>query len=107
MNEEQVRQFLLQISRYFKANGITCIMNYLATSSFGAARGQLLSSFLTNDMRLSSLVDGIIMLLFVERGQKMKKLLGVFKLRGSQHSKELYNYEIEKGGLKLGEKFEE
>jgi KaiC/GvpD/RAD55 family RecA-like ATPase len=47
------------------------------------------------------------MLLFVERAQTMKKLLGVFKLRGSQHSKELYNYEIEKGGLKLGKKFEE
>ena len=107
MGEEQVRQFLLQASRYFKANAITCIMNYLASSSFGAARGQLLSSLVTNEMRLSSLLDGIIILLYVERGQKIRKLLSVLKLRGSQHSKEIFSYEIEKDGIKMGEKYEE
>jgi circadian clock protein KaiC len=107
MGEEQVRQFLLQLSGYFKAKGITCIMNYLTSASFGATRGQLLSSFLTNEMRLSSLIDGIIMLLFVERGQKIKKLFNVLKMRGSQHSKEIFSYEIEKAGIKMGEKYEE
>jgi circadian clock protein KaiC len=107
MGEEQVRQFMLQVSRYFKAKGITCIMNYLTSSSFGAERGQLLSSFLTNEMRLSSLIDGIVMLLYVERGQKIKKLLNVLKLRGSQHSKDIFGYEIEKDGIKMGEKYEE
>ena len=107
MSEEQVRQFLLQLSGYFKAKGITCIMNCLSSASFGAARGQLLSSLVTNEMRLSSVTDGIIMLLFVERGQKIKKLLTVLKLRGSQHSKEIFSFEIEKGGVKMGEKYEE
>jgi RecA-superfamily ATPases implicated in signal transduction len=63
MSEEQVRQFLIQLSGYFKAKDITCIMNYLSLSSFGAARSQLLSSLSTNEMRLSSVTDGIIMLL--------------------------------------------
>ena len=107
MTEEQVRQFLIQLSRYLKAKGITCIMNYLSPANFGATRGQLLSSLLTNEMRLSSVIDGIIMLLFVERGQKIKKLLTVLKLRGSQHSKEIFSFEIEKGGIKMGEKYEE
>jgi len=107
MSEEQVRQFLLQLSRYFKAKGVTCIMNCLSSASFGAARGQLLSSLSTNEMRLSSITDGIIMLLFVERGQKIKKLLTVLKMRGSQHSKEIFSYEIEKGGIKMGDKYEE
>jgi RecA-superfamily ATPases implicated in signal transduction len=107
MGEEQVRQFLLQLSSYFKAKGITCIMNYLTSVSFGATRGQLLSGFSTNEMRLSSLIDGIIMLLYVERGQRIKKLLTVLKMRGSQHSKEIFSFEIEKGGIKMGEKYEE
>ncbi len=107
MSEEQVRQFLLQLSRYFKAKGITCIMNCLSPVSFGAERGQLLSGLVTNEMRLSSVTDGIIMLLFVERGQKIRKLLTVLKMRGSQHSKEIFSYEIEKGGIKIGEKYEE
>ena len=107
MNEEQVRQFLLQLSRYFKAKGITCIMNYLSLANFGAARGQLLGSLSTSEIRLSSVVDIIIMLLYVERGQKIKKLFNVLKLRGSQHSKEIFSYEIEKDGIKMGEKYEE
>jgi circadian clock protein KaiC len=107
MGEEQVRQFLLQLSSYFKAKGITCIMNYLTSVSFGATRGQLLSGFSTNEMRLSSLIDGIIMLLYVERGQRIKKLLTVLKMRGSQHSKEIFSFEIEKGGIKMGEKYEQ
>jgi circadian clock protein KaiC len=107
MSEEQVRQFMIQLSRYFKVNGITCIMNYLTSMSFGATRGQLLSGFSTNEIRLSSLIDGIIMLLYVERGQKIKKLLTVLRLRGSQHSKEIFRYEIEKDGIHLGEKYEE
>lgn len=107
MSEEQVRQFLIQLTKYFKAKGITCIMNYLSPASFGAVRGQLLSSLMTNEMRLSSIIDGIIMLLFVERGQKIKKLLNVLKMRGSQHSKEIFSFEIEKDGIKMGEKYEE
>ena len=107
MSEEQVRQFLIQLSKYFKAKGITCIMNCLSPASFGAVRGQLLSGLVTNEMRLSSVTDGIIMLLFVERGQRIKKLLTVLKLRGSQHSKEIFSFEIEKGGIKIGEKYKE
>jgi circadian clock protein KaiC len=82
-------------------------MNCLAPANFGAVQGQLLGSLVTNEMRLSSITDGIIMLLYVERGQEIKKLLSVLKLRGSQHSKEIFSYEIEKGGIKIGEKSEE
>ena len=107
MSEEQVRQFILQLSRYFKAKGITCIMNCLSPSNFGAVQGQLLGSLVTNETRLSATTDGIILLLYVERGQEIKKLMNVLKMRGSQHSKEIFSYEIEKGGIKMGEKFEE
>jgi circadian clock protein KaiC len=107
MSEEQVRQFLIQLTGYLKAKGITCLMNHLSPSSFGAVRGQLLSNLVATEMRLSSITDGIIMLLFVERGQRIKKLLTVLKLRGSQHSKDIYSFEIETGGIKMGERYEE
>jgi circadian clock protein KaiC len=70
-------------------------------------KGQLLSNLMTNEMRISSMTDGIIMLLYVERGQNVKKMLNVLKLRGSAHSKEVFRYEIAKGGIKMGEKYEE
>ena len=106
-NDEQARQFLIQISSVFKEKGITCLMNYLCGANFGAVRGQLLSNLVTNEMRLSSITDGIIMLLYVERGQSVKKMLNVLKLRGSAHSREIFRYEIGKDGVKIGEKYEE
>ena len=75
--------------------------------NFGAAKGQLLSNLFTNEMRLSSMTNGIMMLLYYERGQNVKKMLNIPKLRGSTHSKEVFRYEIEKGGIKMGEKYEE
>ena len=107
MNEEQIRQFLVQLAGYFKAKGITCILNQLCTTNFGAERGQLMGGLMTSEMHLSSITDGIIMLLFVESGQKIKMLLNVLKLRGSWHSHEIMNYEIEKDGIKMGNKYEE
>lgn len=107
MNEEQARQFLIQISGFFKEKRITCIMNYLCGPNFGAVKGQLLSNLSSNEMRLSSITDGIMMLLYVERGQNVKKMLNVLKLRGSAHSRDIFRYEIEKGGIKMGEKYEE
>jgi circadian clock protein KaiC len=107
LNEEQVRQFMIQLSGFLKARGVTGIFNYLFQPSFGASRGQLLSGLITNEMRLSSIIDGIVMLLYVERGQRIKKLLTVLKMRGIRHSRDIFNYEIETGGIKMGEKYEE
>ena len=107
MNDEQVRQFLIQLSGYFKAKGITCILNMLSPANFGAEPGQLIGGLMTGEMRLSSITDGIILLLYVEREQRIKKLLNVLKLRGSWHSTEIMNYEIEKNGIKMGIKCEE
>ncbi len=82
-------------------------MTYLTSGVFGAVRGQLLGQMETTDMRLSSVVDGIILLRYVERGQKVKRLLNVLKMRGREHSKAIYLYEARKEGIWVGEKYEE
>ncbi|MFX1449861.1 MAG: ATPase domain-containing protein [Promethearchaeota archaeon] len=105
MNPFKLREFLIQLSTFLKTLGITAIFTYLTTSAFGAERGQLLSQISTTDIRLSSIMDGIIILRFVEREQKVMKLLNILKLRGSQHKKEIFKYEIQEDGFHLGEKF--
>jgi circadian clock protein KaiC len=107
MSEESVRQFLIQASGFFKNKGITCVMNYLSGANFGAAKGQLLAALDTNLMRLSPIVDGIIVLLYVERGQRVKRILNILKMRGSWHSNNIFQYEVDKDGIKLGERYEE
>ena len=106
-DEESVRQFLIQVSGFFKSQGIACVTNYLSGANFGAAQGQLLASLETSLMRLSSIVDGIIVLLYVERGQRVKRILNILKMRGSWHSNEIFQFEVRKDGIKFGERYEE
>ena len=107
MSEESVRQFLYQVSSFFKTKGIACLMNYLSSTNFGATRGQLLASMDTNIMRLSSIVDGIIVLLYVERAQRVRRIFNILKMRGSWHSNDIFQYAIEKEGINFGERYEE
>ena len=48
------------------------------------------------------LTDGIILQRYVELDGQLKRLIGVVKLHGSQHSKELKLYEITHEGLVMG-----
>ena len=107
MDNESVRQFLIQATGFFKNKGITCIMIYLSAANFGASKGQLMAALGTNIMRLSSVVDGIILLLYVERGQKVKRIFNILKIRGSCHSTEIFKYTINNKGIQLGDKYEE
>ena len=106
MNKNQVRELLITLSGFFKTVGVTCIMTYLTPIAFGATKDQLLSSLETSEMKLSSVMDGIIILRFIERGQNVKKLLNIIKVRGSEHNKAIFQYEIDKEGFKFGDKFE-
>lgn len=105
MNKESVREFMLQLAGFAKTQGITVVLNYLSGETFGAGQGQLLGSMATNAMRLSSIVDGIILLRYVERDQGVQKLLNILKLRGSSHIKDILRYEIDHSGFRLGERF--
>lgn len=103
----RVRQFLLQLIAYFKKRGITCVMTYLTTELFGAEAGQLLSGTASTEMGLSSMVDAIMLLRYVERDQMVKKLLTILKLRGSPHEKGIMEFEVKEGGIVIGDRFEE
>ncbi len=107
MSEENVRQFLIQATGFFKTKGIVSLMNYLSSSNFGAEKGQLLAQMESNMMRLSSIVDGIILLVYVERGQRVKRILNILKMRGSWHSNDIYQYEINNSGIQFGIRYEE
>jgi circadian clock protein KaiC len=106
MDRDSVREFMLQLAGFAKTQGITVVLNYLSDETFGAMRGQLLGSSLSNAMRLSSIVDGVVLLRYVERKRSVEKLLNVLKLRGSDHDKRIFNYDITQSGFVLGEQFE-
>ncbi len=105
MGKESVRELMVQLAGFAKTQGITVILNYLSGDAFGAEKGQLLGSQTTNAMRLSSIVDGVVLLRYVERGQAVRKLLNVLKLRGSEHDRDILTFEIDGSGFVVGERF--
>lgn len=107
MDSEQVRQFMLQLGEQAKARGATCLMSSLVGGAFGAEKGQLLSALEASDVRLSSAADGLILQRYVERGQRVKKLLTVIKLRGTDHDRGIHRYEVTPAGIVMRGKYEE
>jgi circadian clock protein KaiC len=64
--------------------------------------GQSLS---VTEAGMSFLVDGIVLLRYVEIESSMRKALVILKLRGSDHSKELREFVITSQGIKVAAPF--
>lgn len=56
--------------------------------------------------RLSFVVDGILLMRYVEVESAMQRAIVVLKMRGSDHAKEIRRLEIRKGGLTVTDVFE-
>jgi len=103
---DYVRDFMLQLTAFFKSRGINCLATYLTTVMFGATNNQLIGGTMSSELQLSAIVDGIVLMRYVERDQKVHKLLSVLKMRGSNHEKGIYEFSIGKTGLIVGSQFE-
>jgi circadian clock protein KaiC len=92
---EDFRESLYRMVGLLTGLGITVIMTVEVVTSFTSMEfTQHLVSFLT---------DEIIMLRYVEIDSALRKIIGVVKMRGSEHSRQLREYEISPQGFLLGE----
>jgi len=99
MSFEKVRQFSVQVSEYIKSQGITCVMSALIPGG-GHGEGMLPISG-SFEMRLSSVVDGMILQRHVEDAARIRKALTVLKLRGSTHETAVVFYELGRRGVRV------
>jgi len=56
--------------------------------------------------RLSFVVDNIILMRYVEIDSAMQRAILVLKTRGGDHAKEIRRFELQKGGIVVGTRFE-
>lgn len=101
-NPNRVREFLLQLYSYLKRKGVCCVMTYLATSIFGAETSKLLAGGVASELRLSSVVDGTILLRYWEQKSSIRKIMTVLKMRGVRHDKSIKTFEITHKGIEIG-----
>jgi circadian clock protein KaiC len=100
---EELRDFLEQLVRFCKTERITSVMTYAAPAVFGARIGQLMATVSVTEAQLSSIVDAIFLLRFVEREQGVINLLNVLKMRASAHDRGIYEYSICEQGVVIGD----
>lgn len=89
------REFVIGFITYAKRKGIATIMT---TTSSQMSGGDTIT-----DIHVSTLTDTIVLLRYFERNAHVYRCLTVLKMRGSQHEKNIYEFNINEKGLQVEE----
>jgi circadian clock protein KaiC len=94
----EFRQMIFEFINGLKRMGLTAVL----TRENAALLGE------TTDLEedLAFVVDGYVMLRYVELSSAVRRALLILKLRGSDHAKDIRQYEITSKGLEVRAKFE-
>ena len=93
----ELREIYNTLLNAMKRNEMTSLLLDEAANVLQAQRGRMAS--------LPFLVDTVMLLRYVEVESSMQRAIAVMKMRGSTHQKEIRRFEIQQGGLKIGEPF--
>lgn len=96
-NTQELRDIYNTLVNALKRQNMTSILLDEAAHVLQSQRGRMAS--------LPFLVDTVMLLKYVEVDSAMQRAIAVMKMRGSMHQKEIRRFEIQKGGLKVGEPF--
>lgn len=92
-SNETLEDFITQIFAITKARDITSL--FISVSS------ELLGSKSASKSQISSVFDQIIVLRYVEIKSEFKHAILNLKMRGSKHSKKMYNFEFTDTGIRI------
>jgi circadian clock protein KaiC len=93
-DERRFREFIHGLMAFTKQRGMTTFLCYEQPEIFGISR-------FMPDSGISSIVDNIILLNYIELGNKFHRAITVAKARGCQHTLTTHEYVIQKGGIAL------
>ncbi|MCD6483660.1 MAG: hypothetical protein J7L47_00955 [Candidatus Odinarchaeota archaeon] len=97
-HKEELRVFLHKLVNFFRTKGITTMMSAEIPGIIG---GELKIT----DKGISAIVDGIILLRFVEESSSIAKAIHILKMRGTNHDRGIRRYTIGRQGIKIGGRF--
>ena len=100
---EELRQVYSQVVNALKREDITAILLSETANTTALA---LADPAWQADSSLMFVVDGVVLLGFVEVDSLMCRALTVLKLRGSDHAKEIRRFEIGRGGITIQDRFQ-
>lgn len=92
------REFVLSLTAFIKQRE--------AAGLFTAVTPMLMGGSSVTEQHISTLTDSIILMRYAEMMGRMYRGLTVLKMRGSQHEKEIRQYEIDDTGMHIGNVFD-
>lgn len=96
--EKKIRSETYRLIMYLKTKGLSSLHTWEVPQIVG-------NSFSITEVGLSFLVDCILILRHVEIESSMRKALVILKMRGSDHDKQMREYEITQQGIKVAAPF--
>ncbi|MGF1479311.1 MAG: circadian clock protein KaiC [Cyanophyceae cyanobacterium] len=98
--ERAFRQFIISITAFVKSKKMTGIFTSNTSSLLGGSS--------VTDAHISTITDSIILLRYVEVFGGMRRGIVVLKMRGSDHDKDIREFQIvNKQGMKIGHPFQQ
>lgn len=94
----QFRQTVFMISDALQQAGATTVFTVEVPELFG-------QTYVTSE-HISIIVDGIILMKYVEMESEIQRAVSVLKMRGCDHDKGIRRYAIDRGGLRILSRFE-
>lgn len=92
-------EFVYALTTFLKNKSVTVIMNYENPELIGISQ-------ISKEFKVSPIVDNIILLNYVETGNRLRRAITVPKARGLAPSRETCEYLIQHGGIKIITDFE-
>jgi circadian clock protein KaiC len=96
-NLKAFREFVIGVTSFIKHQEITGLFTSTTPSLMGGTS--------ITESHISTLTDSIILLRYVETFGEMKRGITVLKMRGSEHDKEIREFNIDASGMHLGRPF--
>ena len=97
--KEEMRTEVYRLVRHLKMKSLSSMLLWENPQIIG-------QSFSITDVGISFLVDCVVVLKFAEIESSMKKALMVLKMRGSNHDKQLREFQIASDGIRVLASFE-
>jgi circadian clock protein KaiC len=88
------KDYVYSLADFCRSGGITAFLTNEIASLFGP--------FEVSEYGIAFVCDNVILLRYVEMQSRMSRAINVLKMRGSQHSKEIREFEIGDQGVRIG-----
>lgn len=94
----QFRETVFMISDMLQEAGVTSVLTVEVPELFG-------QTYVTSE-HVSIIVDGIILMKYVEMESEIQRAISVLKMRGCNHDKSIRRYTIDNRGINISARFE-